>query len=137
MKTVIKTLGLNARPCKFLRARDGDTVEVLIALDWGVWLECPVRLVGLDSWELNSPDRACAQLAAERLTHRFKNKDAIITPTTRSLDKYGRIRARLTIDGLDFAAETVKMGLGWVSDKKNNGSNTLQCPPTGDLERSG
>jgi endonuclease YncB( thermonuclease family) len=115
-----------------LRFRDGDTAEILIELDFGVWLEMPVRLIGLESWELNSADRARAQLAAKNLTAAFSGRTMTLTPATLGLDKYGRIRARLTVEGRDLATEIVKMGEGWYSKRKTNGAGAPQARISGD-----
>jgi endonuclease YncB( thermonuclease family) len=129
---MIKTLGKGARPCRMIRFRDGDTAEILIELDFGVWLEMPVRLIGLESWELNSADRARAQLAAQNLTAAFSGRTMTLTPATLGLDKYGRIRARLTVEGRDLAMEIVKMGEGWYSKRKTNGADAPQARIQGD-----
>jgi endonuclease YncB( thermonuclease family) len=133
---MLHALNHESHRCKLLRFRDGDTCEVLVDLGWGVWLEVAVRLVGIDSWELSSADRARAQDAAHRLTALLEGKLMRLTPTTKSLDRYGRIRARMAYSGLDLADSLVKNGFAWYVDARATENNAPQCPQTGDLKEA-
>lgn len=102
-----------------VRFADADTVIVLIKLAWGVWLEKHVRLTGIESWELDSSDYQLARDAVARLNTIFEMTPCILTPSNSSLDKYGRIRARVDSSHGDLADFIVRSGYGWYVDRKN------------------
>jgi endonuclease YncB( thermonuclease family) len=96
-----------------VRGIDGDTVLVLLPLGFGVSIEKSVRLRGIESWELNSPDADRARLAARAITERCQMKLATLTLTQRGPDLHGRLVGSLTVDGHDLATWLVTRGLAW------------------------
>ena len=99
---------------KLVRFRDADTPIVDIDLGFGVMFRTPVRLVGLESWELDGPDRARALSARVTLDKMFGGEPCRLTPQTQSLDRYGRVRGRVEMSTGDLCTVIVKCGLGWL-----------------------
>lgn len=117
--TLKVTLEKNSFEGWIVRAADGDTVIVLLKVRWGIWVERHCRILGIDSWELGGPHDDLAHKARLAIDHRFKMTPCIIQVSARGLDKYGRIRARIAVDGLDLATELCKMGVAWLREGKN------------------
>lgn len=105
---------------------DGDTLDARIDLGFHAALDMRLRLAGLDTDELRSPDpakRAMAQRAKERV--------AILLPpgapfTVRTLkdatEKYGRYLAVVILpDGTDMNALLVREGLARSYDGGTRG----------------
>lgn len=98
---------------RIIRFRDGDTVEVLMWIGWGVVIERAVRLIRIESWEPSGDTRERAQCCARECDRRWHDAHCVIHPSTRGLDCYGRIRGSILIDGQDLAAMLVTSGLAW------------------------
>ncbi|WP_205737862.1 thermonuclease family protein [Granulosicoccus antarcticus] len=90
------------------RVTDGDTV----VLDD----QRRVRLIGLNTLELNSPDkqdRLMAQHAKEALENFLENTQALIISGKDAHDRYGRLLAHLRrADGQDAAQTLIATGMG-------------------------
>jgi endonuclease YncB( thermonuclease family) len=128
------SFGQNSFPCRIQRFRDGDTLIALIKLPFNVYVELPVRLQRIDSWELDGVYRASALNAADKLTAQWHGVEALIVPKTSSLDCYGRCRANIVVAGKDLAAAIVEAGLAWWTDPKQDRTarglmNALNRPP--------
>jgi hypothetical protein len=106
-------LGKDRFPARIVRFADGDTVIVLIELGWGSWVEKYVRLVNLDSWELDSSDIDKARECRLRLDDRWGWQPAVFVPSTKGFDRWGRVRGSVLIEGGDLAAWIVSHGYGW------------------------
>ena len=121
------------------RFRDGDTVEG--------FFECrhcrgvqrgAVRLLKLESWELDSPDRARALATADRLSNHFRGKTGLMSTRSIRRDKYGRILADIYIDDKSLALLIVEMGLGWWGvGKPDPGTISLPDQPPGLIPPAG
>lgn len=90
---------------------DGDTVDVTIDLGFSIYHTIRIRLAGIDTAELNSPDageRELAKKAKEYLTQ-FVGNQIIVDSVGK--DKYGRYLAYLTIGLLDVNNKLISEGL--------------------------
>ena len=96
------------------RFRDGDTVEGFLecrrcrSIQRGV-----VRLLKIESWELDSPDRPRAVATAKRLSDHFRGATGVLSAQSLRRDKYGRILADIYINGESVALFIVDHHLGW------------------------
>jgi endonuclease YncB( thermonuclease family) len=106
-------LGRDRFPGEIRRFADGDTVIVLIEVGWGVHVEKYVRLVNLDSWELDEEDAIKAVAARDILDCWWGRKPCVLIPSTRGFDRYGRIRGHVQVQGHDLAKWIVDNKLGW------------------------
>lgn len=129
----------------FLRGVDGDTVLLLVKIQYGIWIERPVRIMRIDSWEFGTADDGRAHEAAARLTAAFAMKPCTLRTHPRGLDCYGRFRGDVQINGEDIANWLVAAGLAWwrphpaAEVKPPTPEETAeilapQCPPLSERE---
>jgi endonuclease YncB( thermonuclease family) len=90
----------------------------LVELGWGVWLEKPVRLMRIDSWELSEDSRQLAMRAAARVTECFGMTKITIDPKQGGPDLHGRIRAEVTTTTGNLSDWLVASGLAWYRKPK-------------------
>lgn len=96
------------------RFRDGDTVNGFLSCGYcGGAQRSAVRLLKLESWELDGADRARALATASRLSDHFRGQTGLLSTSTIRKDRYGRILADIFIDDKSLALLIVEMGLGW------------------------
>lgn len=79
-------------PCLLERAVDGDTVDLAVDLGWKIALRVRVRLVDIDTPELNSKDpelRILAKVARDQVTV-WCGQQSGLRLHSHKLDKYGR-----------------------------------------------
>lgn len=112
-------------PGMIVRFADGDTAIVLIKTGWGVWLEKHTRILGVDSWELGSEHDAKAQDVRRECDRLWSWTPCTVIMSARGLDKYGRFRARIDVDGHDLAQMLVEKGLAWF----RKGKKASPVPP--------
>ncbi len=86
---------------------DGDTIRVMHK-----GREVKIRLEGIDCPELGQDFGQNAKMFTSRLL--FAKPVTVRVITT---DRYGRLVARVSIDGLDGSVELVKAGLAWHLNK--------------------
>lgn len=91
--------------CKIVKVVDGDTVDCEIDLGFHIYTVQRVRLLGIDTPELNSRDEAERELAKEAKQFVVDLADAVnrIKTVLDKTDKYGRILGTLYIDGNDHS----------------------------------
>jgi micrococcal nuclease len=89
---------------RVVSVHDGDTLR---AIDDGK-TEHKVRLVGIDAPEIGQP---FGTVSRDRLTSLTKGKSVAVIVDDR--DRYGRVLARLEIDGLNVNRQMVEDGLAW------------------------
>lgn len=79
-------------PASVLRVVDGDTLEVLLDLGWRVTMKAKVRLAGVNSPEIATPEGVAARRWVEQ---QLVSGDPYVfhpvTVVSHSLDKYGRV----------------------------------------------
>jgi endonuclease YncB( thermonuclease family) len=97
-----------AFPARVVWVADGDTVRVL-KQDWS--LET-VRIYGLDSPERDQPD---GWWASTYTLGRLILREVEVVPVER--DSYGRLVARIRLDGESFNAQLIRAGYAWVYDR--------------------
>lgn len=84
---------------------DGDTLTLLDSDHARI----KVRLAEIDTPEKNQPYGQRAKQELARLTFKRPARITII-----DMDRYGRVVARVNVDGLDVNAEMVRRGAAWV-----------------------
>ncbi len=98
-----------------IKVSDGDTVQAQ-----GHDIEIKVRLVGIDAPELsrrkNQPGQPYSQKSKKYLADLVLNK--VVDIQGYGLDRYGRVLAVITLDGMNVNLEMVKVGLAEVYQGK-------------------
>lgn len=84
---------------------DGDTV--LIRRAGGL---VKIRLAGIDAPE---KDQAFGADSRDSLSDIVKDKR--VNVASQAVDRYGRMVAKLSVDGLDVNAEQVRRGMAWAA----------------------
>lgn len=81
------------RVLKVERVIDGDTVDIIIDLGFGLSLKQRVRVIGIDTPELRSKNEAEREAAkkSKDFAEQWFISDNCMTVTTYKDDKYGRI----------------------------------------------
>ena len=83
---------------KLVRVIDGDTIDAMIDLGFGVWIKRRIRLAGLDAPETRTRDKAEKKRGLEaktRLETALKEKD--FTLSSHGVGKYGRCIADIYV----------------------------------------
>jgi len=84
-----------------IKVYDGDTITVASRM-WGTYYRFPVRLRGIDCPEMKSPDNVIAKIAQKKVSDLILNKRVYLTEV--SMDKYGRLLAKVSYHGVDISA---------------------------------
>src|SRR5215469_6348619 len=110
LKPATYYLGLEQAPVpgRCVGVVDGDTIRVLNAERQQI----RVRIAFIDAPEKGQPFAQAAKAAMSELVF---DKDVELLP--HSVDRYGRLVARVIVDGQDAGLELLKAGLGWAYDK--------------------
>jgi micrococcal nuclease len=92
-----------------IKVVDGDTVDLCVDLGFDIKFNMRVRLNGIDTPELNSPDpgqRILATLAKDHLAN-LLSKAVVLTVNTHKdkKEKYGRYLADIMADGVDVVKD--------------------------------
>lgn len=119
-------------PAHIVHFPDGDTVVMLIELGFGVKIEKPVRLQGIDSWEVSGPDEALALNARRILNDTFRGNAVTLVATSRGLDRYGRIRGDVRLNGKMLTEYIVANNFGWPANRRRPASANV--PPSRRVE---
>jgi endonuclease YncB( thermonuclease family) len=119
---------------KFLRARDGDTIEVLLNCGYGVWLETAIRIVEIEAAELDSPQRQQALNDAAFINACLRDCTLTVHPAQGGRDKYGRLRARVYKGDADIGEWLIKSGRAWRVSPTYVHGPTQNNPACGILE---
>ncbi len=107
---------------KVLRVVDGDTIKVNIDLGFGIHYEDKLRFLDFDAPETYRPrtreEKEAGEEVKDYLEHRIWVAKGMVTLRTyrRVYGKYGRILARIFIDGDDIIQEMIDLGM----EKKNH-----------------
>ena len=83
-----------------IKVYDGDTITVASRM-WGTYYRFPVRLRGIDCPEMKSPDNVIAKIAQKKVSDLILNKKVYLTEV--SMDKYGRLLAKVSYRGVDIS----------------------------------
>jgi endonuclease YncB( thermonuclease family) len=104
------TRGLGQEPVRgrTIGVTDGDTIKVLTAAKQQV----RVRIAFVDAPEKGQPFGQAAKAAMSELVF---DKDVELLP--HSIDRYGRLVARVIVEGQDAGLELLKQGLCWVYNR--------------------
>ena len=94
---------ITARTFTVDRIIDGDTFEIRYDGE-----PTSVRLFGIDAPEIRDPGGAEAKAELARLI--LTRKVRLQFPGKRKRDNFGRLLARVYVDGIDIGAEMVKRG---------------------------
>lgn len=87
-----------------VKVYDGDTLAILDGMN----REFRVRLSGIDAPERAQPFGAASRRSLAELT---RGKTALIEYY--KLDKYGRLVARVRVEGRDVSMEQLRRGMAW------------------------
>lgn len=107
---------------KIVQWIDGDTLDVDVDLGFHIVLRERVRVLGIDTPELHSPDpakRAAAQVSRAMAISLCPvgMVQLIHTDKPYADDKYGRFLASITLpDGRDYATAMIQLGLAVAYD---------------------
>ena len=110
----------NTYGARILRFADGDTVLLLIRVRFGLWAEKYVRLVGIESYELDGPDKARAVAIRNELDRLLEGRGCLVHLRSEALDRYGRLCGSITVGETDLAAELVAKRFAWFCSKKQS-----------------
>jgi len=97
---------------KIINVVDGDTVDAIIDLGFGVSFNTRLRLAGIDTMETNDKDAAKKALglkAKERVKELLTNKD--VTLQSFKEDKYGRYLAEIYVNDIQVNQSLINEGL--------------------------
>ena len=101
------------------RFRDGDTVEGFLSCRCcGSARYETVRLAQIESWEINSDQKARALLTAQELSTRYRGTAGVLTPPNIRRDRYGRIIGDIIIEDSTLAVLLVTAGYAWWGVKE-------------------
>jgi len=84
-----------------IKVYDGDTITVASRI-WGTYYRFSVRLRGIDCPEMKSDDKVIAMIAQKKVSDLILNKRVYLTEV--SMDKYGRLLAKVSYHGVDVSA---------------------------------
>lgn len=85
---------------ELIRIIDADTLKLRVDLGFGVWAVVTVRVRGIDTPELRTPEGDAAKAAVVRL---FESAPAIVITTYKDQQTFARWVADVWIDGELFA----------------------------------
>ena len=97
---------------KIINVVDGDTVDAIIDLGFGVSFNTRLRLSGIDTMETNDKDatkKALGLKAKERVKELLTNKD--VTLQSFKEDKYGRYLAEIYVNDIQVNQLLINEGL--------------------------
>lgn len=75
---------------KLLRIVDGDTIDVLLDMGFGMYFAQPVRLAGINAPEDQAATKAAGDAATAHLASLIPVGTALTVETLKAKDKYGR-----------------------------------------------
>lgn len=101
---------------KVIAVLDGDTVLVKRAKGL-----VKIRMAGIDAPEKGQP---FGESSKRSLTDLVKAKQ--VTIKSQAIDKYGRMVASVSLNGLDVDAEQIRRGMAWASTRSNKLMLALQ-----------
>ena len=85
------------------RVIDGDTVDVVIDLGFGITIRERLRLYGINAWEVRGDERPQGIKAKEFLIMQLSEAQNIsINVPEKERGKYGRVLATIYADGIDL-----------------------------------
>lgn len=85
---------------KIVNVVDGDTVDAMIDLGFGIFSKQRLRLYGVDTPEIKSPNPAVRQMALNAkgfVSFIIQNAPTLLTLKTYKDDKYGRLLADIKL----------------------------------------
>jgi len=94
---------------------DGDTVDLAVDLGFDIVFNMRVRLNGIDTPEMHSPDpleRAKAILAKDHLSSLLVGKSLTVNTHKDKKEKYGRYLADIMVGDLDVVKDLLAGGHG-------------------------
>mgnify|MGYP000953015908 CR=1 FL=1 len=104
------------------RVIDGDTIEALVQLGFGVVQRFRIRVAGIDTPETKGTSKRRGKRSAEFVRNLIEGKTVWLIESEQK-DKYGRAMASVQLaDGRDLATLLVEAGL---AKKYSGGKKTL------------
>ena len=124
MPKIIKAKPYKEYKAQVLQVIDGDTIEVLIDMGFGVSYKDKLRLLDFDAPETFRPSCKEEKLLGVKcknfLISLIQNETIILRTFKKSTEKYGRILAQVFLKGVDIIEEMKKQGF----EKKLEGYTT-------------
>lgn len=121
------SLGITTSDVKVIRIADGDTLTVLKDRT-----QIKIRLGEIDAPESK---QAYGKRSKESLEQLCAGK--YVTYEKQDTDRYGRVVARVTCDGIDANRTQVERGMAWVYTKYNDDGELLELELRAKAERRG
>ena len=121
---------------KLIRVVDGDTLDCLISLGFGIFIKERVRLMGIDTPESrtrNKAEKSWGLAAKDRLKKILKSTkgEFIITTKLQKKGKFGRILGEILIPADMITETTIKYNSGNISVNQILMEEKLPIPYTG------
>lgn len=113
---------------KVVSVHDGDTITVLDAN----MASYKVRLAEIDAPETKQPYGQKAKLKLSDLVF-----DKVVTVTSKSKDRYGRLIGYVSLDGRDINKEMLEQGAAWVYRKYSQSEVYLKAEASAKEKRIG
>ncbi len=82
---------------------DGDTIDVLIDVGFGIYVTKRLRFLLIDTWEVRGEEREQGIVAKERLTELVNTAESVYIQTIMDAEgKYGRVLAWIWTESKDI-----------------------------------
>tara|TARA_R110002153_G_scaffold89582_3_gene219234 strand:+ start:18403 stop:18828 length:426 start_codon:yes stop_codon:yes gene_type:complete len=103
---------------EIVRVVDGDTVDILVDLGFGLTKKERVRVAGIDTPESRTRDLYEKKLGKEAATYLTEQLDGDIIIRTEKDGKYGRMLGWLYKEGQEVSIQEdmINRGYGWAYD---------------------
>lgn len=97
---------------KLIKVIDGDTIDVMVDLGFGIFTKQRLRLAGINTPESrtsNEEEKKKGLLAKKRLSELLQN-DIIIKTTNDKQEKYGRLLATIFVNDKNINEQLITEG---------------------------
>lgn len=85
------------------RIVDGDTIDVLIDVGFGIYVTKRLRFLLIDTWEVRGEEKEQGLIATERLTELINDAESVYIQTIMDAEgKYGRVLAWVWTESQDL-----------------------------------
>lgn len=98
------------------RVVDGDTIRCTIDLGFHLSYDCSVRLIGIDTPELNKSEHHAAAVVAEKALRDWVDRETAkgveLMLRSRELDKFGRVLGTVFVGEPHYSAASYLLRIG-------------------------
>jgi len=104
---------------EIVKIYDGDTIQVILDLGFGIYKHETIRLLGIDTPELRGDEYESGIISRDYLRERLylayeMNKEIFIKTTKDKQGKYGRYLGVVFVEETDINEELLSLGLAEV-----------------------